>query len=181
VAAPPRDIASAPTQHISKEEKGSHRCGTSPDAISMYETRIIDLADIYTVSTELGKHLLEESDPFVHGVELHGPKGEIVRLCGVFNDGATINAIDEKVFTIVKHRLNKPSKSDRIMQMGDGALVPSVGNWTGMISVGGVSMQGAFEIFPSGNSWALLFRKPLLKVFNMTHRYKNDTISLEGR
>jgi hypothetical protein len=116
VVAPPRDKASAPTQHISKEEKSSHRSGTSPDAlISMYEKRIIELAAIYTVSTESGKHLLEESDPFVHGVELHGPKGEIVRLRGVFDDGASINAIDTRIFAMVKHRLNKPYQSDRIM------------------------------------------------------------------
>ena len=146
----------------------------------MYETRIIDLAHIYTVSTESGRYLLEESNPFVHGVELHGPKGETVRLRGVFDDGATINVIDEKTFAMVKHRLNKPNPSDRIMRMADGSLVPSVGNWMGTICVGGVSMQGGFEIFPSGNSWALLFGKPLLKIFDMTHRYKDDTISLEG-
>jgi hypothetical protein len=78
----------------------------------MYETRIIDLAEIYTVSTESGQHLLEESDPFVHEVELHGPKGEIVRFRGVFDDGATINAIDEKLFAMIKHRLNRPRKSN---------------------------------------------------------------------
>jgi hypothetical protein len=64
--------------------------------------------------------------------------------------------------------------------MANGSLVPSTGNWMGAISVGGVSLQGAFEIFPSGGSWALLFGKPLLKMFDMTHRYKDDTISLEG-
>jgi hypothetical protein len=68
-------------------------------------------------STESGRYLLEESNPFVHGVELHGPKGETVRLRGIFDDGATINVIDEKTFAMVKHRLNKPNPSDRIMRM----------------------------------------------------------------
>jgi len=64
--------------------------------------------------------------------------------------------------------------------MADGSLVPSGSTWIGIIEVGGISLEGAFKIFPSGNSWALLFGKPLLKTFDMTHRYKNDTISLEG-
>ena len=181
VAAPPRDTAPAPTQRILKEEKNSCRDETSSDAqISLYDTRIIDIAEIYTVGTESGKSLLEESDPFVHTVALQGPKGEVVRIRGVFDDGATINAIDWKVFETVKHRLSRLMDSDRILRMADGSLVPSDGKWIGIIEVGGVSLEGAFEIFPSGNSWALLFGKPLLKTFDMTHRYKNDTISLEG-
>ena len=37
-----------------------------------------------------------------------------------------------------------------------------------------------FEIFPSGGSWALLFGKPLMKMFNMEHCYTDNTISLPG-
>ena len=180
-AAPFGDTASAPTQRISKEEKISYRDETSSDTqIPLYDKRIIDIAKIYTVATESGKYLLEESDPFIHGVALQGPKGEVVRLRGVFDDGPTINAIDSKIFALIKHRLSRPKKSDHILRMANGILVPSGGTWIGIITVGGVSIEGAFEIFPSGNSWALLFGKPLLQTFDMTHRYKNDTISLEG-
>ena len=132
------------------------------------------------MATESGKCLLEESDPFIHGVALRGPKGEVVRFRGVFDDGASISAIDSEVFAMIKHRLSKPKESDRILRMANGVLVPSEGKWIGNIEVGGVTLEGAFEIFPSGNSWALLFGKPLLRTFDMTHRYKNDTISLEG-
>ena len=181
VAAPSGDTIPALTLRISKEEKNGCRCETSSDAlIPLYDTRIIEIAKIYTVASESGRCLLEESDPFIHSVTLQGPKGEVVRLRGVFDDGATINAIDSKAFAIVKHRLSRPKESDRILRMADGSLVPSGGTWIGIIEVGGVSLEGAFEIFPSGNSWALLFGKPLLKTFDMTHRYKNDTISLEG-
>jgi hypothetical protein len=181
VVAPFGDTAPAPTQRISKEEKNSCQDETSSDAqIPLYDTCIIDIAEIYNVGTESGKSLLEESDPCVHNVALQGPKGEAVRIRGVFDDGATINAIDLRVFETVKHRLSRPKDSDRILRMADGSLVPSSGKWIGIIEVGGVSLEGAFEIFPSGNSWALLFGKPLLKTFDMTHRYQNDTISLEG-
>jgi hypothetical protein len=181
IAAPFRDHALALTQRISKEEKDSCWRKTSLDARTpLYETRIINIAAIYTVTTESGKSLLEESDPFIHCVELEGPKGEIVRLRGVFDDGSSINAIDLKVFATIKHRLSELRKSNRILRMANGLLIPSHGTWIGIIQVGGVSMKGAFEIFPSSGSWALLFGKPLLKTFDMTHRYKNDTISLEG-
>ena len=180
-AAPFGDTALAPTQRISKEERISYRDETSSDAqIPLYDKRIINIAKIYTVATESGKYLLEESNPFIHGVALQGPKGEVVRLRGVFDDGATINAIDTKVFALIKHRLSRPRKSDRILRMANGILVPSGGTWVATITVGGVSIDGAFEIFPSGNSWALLFGKPLLQTFDMTHQYKHDTISLEG-
>jgi hypothetical protein len=48
------------------------------------------------------------------------------------------------------------------------------------VEVNGVTREGVFEIFPSGNSWALLFGKPLMKTFGMVHRYDNDTISFDG-
>lgn len=121
------------------------------------------------MATESGKCLLEESDPFIHGVALRGPKGEVVRFRGVFDDGASISAIDSEVFAMIKHRLSKPKESDRILRMANGVLVPSEGKWIGNIEVGGVTLEGAFEIFPSGNSWALLFGKPLLRTFDMTH------------
>ena len=105
MAAPFGDTASAPTQCISKEEKISYRDETSSDTqIPLYDKRIIDIAKIYTVAIESGKYLLEESDPFIHGVALQGPKGEVVHLRGVFDDGATINAIDSKIFALIKHR-----------------------------------------------------------------------------
>ena len=59
---------------------------------------IIHFADIYTVGSESKEKELEDSQPFVHGVKLHGPKGEIDRLKGVFDDGAMINAMDSRVF-----------------------------------------------------------------------------------
>ena len=52
-------------------------------------TRVFDLYEVGGLRGE------EVSLPFVHGVELSGPKGEIVRFQSVFDDGALVNAIDE--------------------------------------------------------------------------------------
>ena len=142
------------------------------------DARIIHLAEIYTVGTENGISALEESKPFIHGVILHGTKGSIVRIKGVFNDGAMINAIDENVFEQVKRRLSKRGPSRRRLKMADGTLIPSKGLWKGIVEVCEVKHEGDFEVFPSNGSWALLFGKPLLTTFAMVHQYDKDTISL---
>lgn len=140
--------------------------------------RIIHLAEMYTVGTENGDRLMERSDPFVHGVKLLGPRGEIVRIKGVFDDGAMINAIDQNVFDMVRKRLEEPKTSARVLQMANGTLIPSKGLWLGTINMMGIMREGSFKIFPSGGSWALLFGKPLLTTFGMVHHYDNDTITI---
>ena len=62
-----------------------------------HSDHIIYLADMYTVGSELKGKELEESQPFVLGIKLHGPKEEIVRLKGVFDDGTMISAINSGV------------------------------------------------------------------------------------
>src|SRR5882762_1306972 len=129
--APSRDTVPAPMKHISKLEK-EESCSCSRQSLldAMYnEARIIHLAEIYTVGTENGISLLEESNPFTHGVILHGTKGSIVQIQGVFYDGAMINAIDENVFKQVKRRISKWSPSKRKLKMADGMLIPSKGRW----------------------------------------------------
>ena len=103
--APLRDMDSAPTKCISKGEmEGSRWKGDIPNAVSCND-RIIHFADIYTVGSESKEKELEDSQPFVHGVKLHGPKGEIVRLKGVFDDGAMINADRKSTRLNSSHRI----------------------------------------------------------------------------
>ena len=71
-----------------------------PDTQNMYnkaENTIV--FDLYKVgSLREG----ETSLPFVHGVELAGPKGKAVRFQSVFDDGALVNAIDEVLYLKLK-------------------------------------------------------------------------------
>jgi hypothetical protein len=120
----------------------------------------------------------ETSLPFVHRVELSGPKGEIVRFRSVFDDGALVNAIDEKMYLMSKGRLTALTPSGKILRMADGRRVPSIGVWRGKVTVQGVHREGAFEVFNSNGAWAMLFGKPLLKTFNAIHDYTEDTISI---
>ena len=160
--------------------EGSQWTWDIPNAVSCND-HIIHFADIYTVGSESKEKELEDSQLFVHGVKLHGPKGEIVRLKGVFDNRAMINAMDSRVFKKIEWRLSKVTPSDRLLRMADRTIVPSAGRWSGIIKVCRIWRNGTFEIFLSGGSWALLFRKPLMKTFSMEHRYADDTILLPDR
>ena len=145
------------------------------DTNSMYnEAENSNIFDLYEVGDLKG----EEASPFVHGVELAGPKGEIVRFRSVFDDGASVNAIDETLYHTLKSRLTALTPSKRILRVADGRRVPSAGVWRGEVTVGGVSREGAFEIFKSNGAWAMLFGKPLLQTFNAVHDYSEDVIRI---
>lgn len=141
---------------------------------SMYskfpESQIFDLYGIGSIRTT------HTSIPFIYGVKLQGPKGEIVRMRSVFDDGAMVNAIDADVFAQVRNRLSALQPSSRLLRMADGRIVGSEGVWSGMVSVDSAQMFGDFEVFKSGNAWALLFGKPLLEGFRAIHDYGPDEI-----
>jgi hypothetical protein len=116
--------------------------------------------------------------PFMHTVELDGPRGQVVRLRSVFDDGAMINAIDLHVMHLVYTRLSPLRPSKVLMRMADGRIIPSQGVWEGTVRVEGVAHRGRFEVFDSGGAWALLFGKPLLEAFKAVHHYEADIIEL---
>ncbi|KZP07423.1 hypothetical protein FIBSPDRAFT_716789, partial [Athelia psychrophila] len=118
--------------------------------------------------------------PFLHNLKLHGPRGELVHVKGVFDDGTMVNVIGAEAFEKFRHRLASVGQSSSLLKMADGSLVRSAGKWCGPVEVEGTTRHGQFEVFPSGGSWDLLFGKPLLTTFNMTHRYETDEISFEN-
>jgi hypothetical protein len=121
--------------------------------------------------------------PFVHEVQLQGPKGEVVRVRAVFDDGAMVGAMCTTIFEQVRHRLAGWQPSQRVLRMANGALVRSRAQWSGTIELEGMKAQGNFEVFDSGGGWSFLFGKPLLKAFKAQHEYEQDTIQVrsEGR
>ena len=108
------------SRHINKSYAQWRRGGALPvdevvipDMSSMYnETTNSNIFDLYEVGN------LREEDgslPFVHGVELAGPKGEVVRFRSVFDDGASVNAIDETLYQTLKGRLTALTLSQKIL------------------------------------------------------------------
>ena len=145
-----------------------------PDTQNMYNkaenTIVFDLYEVGSLREG------ETSLLFVHGVELAGPKGEVVRFQSVFDDGALVNAIDEVLYLKLKGQLAALTPSRKILRMVDGWLVPSIGMWKGRVTVKGVSCESVFENFNSNGAWAMLFGKPLLQTFNAIHDYTEDSI-----
>ena len=173
------------TRHANETYTPMRREGALPENVAvipdtnMYSTaensKVFDLYEVGSLKDG------EASLPFIHGVELSGLKGEIVRFRSIFDDGALVNAIDEALYLTLKGRLTALTPSGRILHVADGRRVPSLGVWRGTVTVRGISREGSFEIFNSNGAWGMLFGKPLLKTFNAVHDYKEDIIRIPQR
>jgi hypothetical protein len=108
------------TRHADEPYTLSRRGGALPESIVVIpDTREMynkaansNVFDLYEVSSLRDN---ETSIPFVHGVELAGPKGEVVRFRSVFDDGALVNAIDENIYWKLKNRLSALTPSEKIL------------------------------------------------------------------
>jgi hypothetical protein len=137
---------------------------------------VIDLYAIKGPEAEQRKRRPER--PFVHEIQLHGPKGETVQTHAVFDGGVMISAMSTAVFKQVRHRLAECIPLKRVLRMVNGAQVKSLATWTGTVELEGIKAQGAFEIFNSGGGWSFLFGKPMLWAFHALHDFRNDTVIL---
>jgi hypothetical protein len=121
------------------------------------------------------------SVPFICGIEVEGPRGELERIRALEDDGAMVNAMCTALYKVIRHRIRELQQSGKTLRMVNGALVPSIGYWEGYIRFGGARVYGTFEVFPSGGSWSFLFGRPLLEGFGAVHDYANDTITVRGK
>jgi hypothetical protein len=104
--------------------------------------------DMYLVHSEssiIDLYCLDNKDEqwnsvaFQYALKLNSPKGEVVRLKSTFNDSAMASTVDLKAFQSIKHHLDPLQKSNRILCMADGRLVPSTGVWNRRITIDKVS------------------------------------------
>src|SRR5882762_3226611 len=94
--------------------------------------------------------------PFQHTLRLLGPQGEVIRVSALFDGCAMVSVMCASVFEKVKHRLGEWRSSERKLRMGNGVIIPSLAMWRGKVQLGGVEVDGEFEVFNSGGSWAFL-------------------------
>ena len=136
-----------------------------------------DIVDLYAVG-----HVQKKKDtvPFIHLISLEGPKGEVVHIRELFDDGVLVNVLCSSVFDNIKKHLGSGVNSKWQLRMANGSIVPSKDHWEGPVNLGGIRTTIAFEVFNSGGNWAFLFGKPSLEAFKAIHDYKNDTISITG-
>ncbi|THU79222.1 hypothetical protein K435DRAFT_884538 [Dendrothele bispora CBS 962.96] len=126
-------------------------------------------------------HEDRETIPFRHAIGFIGAEGNVVDVTAFFDDGAMISAMSTTTFDRLKGILMGWGPSWRRLRMADDSLVPSVAHWEGTVVLGGISVQGEFEVFESGGKWEFLFGKPLLQHFHAIHDYDKDTIQIAGK
>jgi hypothetical protein len=138
------------------------------------------IVDLYSVESEDKQR---KATPFLQTIKPHGPQGEIVRLESTFNDSTMVSAINLQWFQQVEHHLKSLRRSNQILCMANGQLIPSTRAWTGDVTIGGVSHKGTFEVFDSNGAWVVLSSKPLLQTcrsskwsitMNTTLAHKHD-------
>ena len=85
-----------------------------------------NIVDLYAVGHAQKK---KDTVPFIHLISLEGPKGEVVRIRGLFDDGALVNVMCSSVFNKIKKRLSSGVNSKRQLRMANGSLGPSEAHW----------------------------------------------------
>jgi hypothetical protein len=98
-----------------------------------YET-----VDLYAVGHKSNSKDERETIPFLHELRMEGPKGEVVRVRGLFDDGALVSVMCSTVFNKVKNRLGPWKPSTKHLRMANGVVITSQATWEGYIAVGEV-------------------------------------------
>jgi hypothetical protein len=132
-----------------------------------------DMIDLYAIGGTS-----ETARPFVHEVRLQGPRGEIVRVRAIFDDGAMICTMSTSVFEQVRHCLGAWKPSTRVLRMANGAIAKSEATWSGTVELDGVRAAGTFEVFDSAGGWSFLLGKPMLQSFRAHHDYERNEIQV---
>jgi hypothetical protein len=136
-----------------------------------------NVIDLYSVVHERGT---KTENPFTHYLRLHSANGEITRVKALFDGGAMVGAMCTSVFRRVQHRLGSWYPSQCRLRMANGVIVRSQAMWKGVMELGGIRVEGEFEVFDSNQGWGILFGKPLLRAFNAVHDYGTDVVTISS-
>jgi hypothetical protein len=127
-----------------------------------------NVVDLYSVGhEEITRTMCDEGveSLFKHTLHILGPQGEVVRVAALFNGCAMVAVMCSTVFNKVKHRIGRWRRSEKRLRMENGIIVPLMAVWSGKMRLGGVTIEGKFEVFDSKGSWAFFLEKPLLRLF----------------
>jgi hypothetical protein len=136
---------------------------------------------VFSINSSKETEELNESKPFLHQVQFHGPQGEIIRVQANIDDGTMKEVMSATMFKKVKHRLGTHLPSSQLLRLANGVVIRSEAKWKGRIEVNGISAEVVFEVFDSSGKWDFLFRKSLLETFKAVHNYKSDEITVNGK
>ncbi|KAJ3845741.1 hypothetical protein EV368DRAFT_90179, partial [Lentinula lateritia] len=114
-------------------------------------------------------------------INLKDGEGRQVKVEAMVDDGAMVAAMDTRVYEYMREAMGGWTSTRKKFRMANSSVIPGTVCWTGCVSIQGVEVEGAFEVFDSGGSWKFLFGKPLLERFAAVHDYQRDSIVLQGR
>jgi hypothetical protein len=95
---------------VAREDNPFIPAEQSPSTCISCKPTEFKIVDLYSVGYEQKK---KTTLPFIHMLSLEGPKGKVVRIRGLFDDGALVNAMCSTVFDKVKRRLGPGVTSKR--------------------------------------------------------------------
>jgi hypothetical protein len=137
-----------------------------------------NVIDLYSTTHEKSTRTTE--NPFVYQLLLHSTNREITRVKALFDGGAMVGAMCSSIFRRIQHRLGSWCPSQRRLRMANGAIVRSQAVWKGIMELGGIRIEGKFEVFDSDHGWGFLFGKPLLHAFSAVHDYGTDIVTISN-
>ena len=123
------------------------------DSIVQREDAELHIIDLYVIRTESEATHKKETRPFIHQVKLHGQKGEIELVWGLFDNGAMVDMMSTETHGCVRHRISPLERCVRHLRMANGNIVTPLGCWKGTVKLGSATVEASFEVFDSGGSW----------------------------
>ena len=99
----------------------------------------LQVVDLYVVQTESDETQKKGMKPFIHQVKLHGLKGEVVQVWGLFNNGAMVDAMSTETYNRIRHRLTPLGRSSQCLRMAHRNIVNMIGCWKGVVELGNTS------------------------------------------
>ena len=160
---------------LESDEKANNIVEMKASDVSVIDSEI-QIFDLYTVGYDTKK----TTQPFIHQLSIDTGIGGAIQVWANVDDGALANAMSTEKFNTIKHRLGYCKPSTRLLRMADGSVVKPKAVWEGRMEIGGVWVQGSFEVFESGGNWEFLLGKPLLKALHAIHEYTSDTLTVEN-
>ena len=86
-------------------------------------------------------------------MKLHGQKGEIVLVWGLFDNGAMVDVMPTETYGRVRHRMSPLERCVQHLRMANGNVVTPLGCWKRMLELGSTTVEASFELFDSGSGW----------------------------
>lgn len=123
------------------------------DSIVQREDAESHIIDLYVIRTESEATHKKETRPIIHQVKLHGQKGEIVLVWGLFNNGAMVDVMSMETYEQCKAQNVTTGKVCSTPENGKREHSDPIRMLEGNVELGGATMEASFKVFDSDSGW----------------------------